>query len=77
MKAKAILLWGRAMLSRRIIIKIITNQLKNISRVEHSRYLTPNRFIFNMLTGLVIYCLKENKPTLYISNTEMNTKVTA
>ncbi|AGH43511.1 transposase [Paraglaciecola psychrophila 170] len=36
MKAKAISLWDRAMLSRRYIIQTINDQLKNISYIEHS-----------------------------------------
>jgi len=38
MKAKAMSLWDRAMLSRRFIIETINVQLKNISQVEHSRH---------------------------------------
>lgn len=38
MKAKAISLWDRAMLSRRFIIETINNQLKHISEIEHSRH---------------------------------------
>jgi hypothetical protein len=38
MKAKAISIFDRAMLSRRYIIEKINDQLKNISQVEHSRH---------------------------------------
>lgn len=41
MKAKAITLWDRAMLSMRFIIETSNDQLKNISQIEHSRYRSP------------------------------------
>lgn len=77
MKAKAISLWDRAMLSRRFIIETINDQLKNISQIEHSRHRSPNGFMLNMLAGLVAYCLKDNKPTLNISDVEKNAMVSA
>ena len=77
MKAKAISLWDRAMLSRRFIIETINDQLKNISQIEHSRHRSPNGFMLNMLAGLVAYCLKESKPTLNISDLERNSMVLA
>jgi len=66
MKAKAMSLWDRAMLSRRFIIESINDQLKNISQIEHSRHRGPNGFILNLLAGLVAYCLKDNKPHLIL-----------
>ena len=77
MKAKAISLWYRAMLSRRFIIETINDQLKNISQIEHSRHRSLNGFMLNMLAGLVAYCLKENKPTLNITDVERNSMVAA
>ena len=77
MKAKALSLWDRAMLSRRFIIETINDQLKNISQIEHSRHRSPNGFMLNMLAGLVAYCLKENKPTLNITDVERNSMVMA
>ena len=77
MKAKALSLWDRAMLSRRFIIETINDQLKNISQIEHSRHRSSHGFMLNLIGGLVAYCLKENKPTLNISDLEMNTMVKA
>jgi hypothetical protein len=45
MKAKAISLWDRAMLSKRYIIETINDQLKNISYIEHSRHRSMNGFM--------------------------------
>ena len=64
MKAKAISLWDRVMLSRRFIIETINDQLKNILFLEPSRHRSVNGFMLNLVAGLVAYCLKDNKPHL-------------
>ncbi len=58
MKAKAMSLWDRAMLSRGFIIETINDQLKNISHIERSRHSSINGFMLNLTGGLVAYCLK-------------------
>ena len=75
MKAKAISLWDRAMLSKRFIIETINDQLKNISQIEHSRHRSKNGFMLNLIGGLVAYCLKSDKPSLNISDAEFNSMV--
>jgi hypothetical protein len=77
MKAKAISLWDRAMLSRRYIIETINGQLKNISYIEHSMHRSMKGFMLNSLAGLVAYCLKENKPSLNLTDVELNSMVVA
>lgn len=77
MKAKALSMWDKAMLSRRFIIETINDQLKNISQIEHSRHRSVSGFMLNLLGGLVAYCLKDNKPTLNITDVERNSMVTA
>ncbi len=77
MKAKALSLWDKAMLSRRFIIETINDQLKNISQIEHSRHRNSNGFMLNLLGGLVAYCLKDNKPTLNLTDLEINSMVMA
>ncbi len=61
MKKKVISLWD---LKKRLLIETINDQLKNISYVEHTRHLSPNGFMLNMLAGLIAYCLKENQPSI-------------
>ena len=75
MKAKAMSLWDRAMLSKRFIIETINDQLKNISFIEHSRHRSMNGFMLNLMAGLVAYCLKENKPSLNLSDLELKSMV--
>lgn len=77
MKAKAMSLWDRAMLSKRFIIETINDQLKNISQIEHSRHRSINGFMLNLMSGLVAYCLKDNKPSLNITDVERNSMVKA
>lgn len=71
MKKKAMSLWDRTMLNKRFVIETINDQLKNISYVEHSRHLSVNGFMINMLAGLIAYCLKENKPALNLNAEEL------
>ncbi|MEP0354416.1 IS982 family transposase [Paraglaciecola sp.] len=77
MKAKAISMWDRVMLSKRFIIETINDQLKNISFIEHSRHRSVHGFTLNLLAGLVAYCLKENKPSLNLTDVERNSMVMA
>jgi hypothetical protein len=77
MKAKAISLWDRAMLSRHFVIETINDQLKNISFFEHSRHLNVNGFVLNLMAGLVAYCLNDDKPHLDITDVERNSMVLA
>lgn len=72
MKARAISLWDRAMLSRRFIIETINDPLKNISQIELSGHRSVYGFMLNMIAGLIAYRLKDNKPQLNITNAELN-----
>ena len=77
MKAKALSLWDKAMLSKRFIIETINDQLKNISQIEHSRHRSVSGFMLNVIAGLVAYSLKDKKPKLNITDVERNTMVVA
>ena len=71
MKAKAMSLWDRVMLSKRFIIETINDQLKSISFIEHLRHRSMNGFMLNLMAGLVAYSLKENKPSLNLTDVEL------
>jgi Transposase DDE domain len=71
MKAKAQSAWDKIMLSKRFIIETINDQLKNISQIEHTRHRSVHGFMLNMIGGLVAYCLKEDKPSIKLSHSEM------
>ncbi|EKT62560.1 IS982 family transposase [Providencia burhodogranariea] len=70
MMPKLLAAWDREMLSKRFIIKTINDQLKNITQIEHSRHRSLHGFMLNLLGDLVAYCLKPNKLSLKLSNTE-------
>ncbi len=70
MKARVLSLWDKAMLSKRFIIETINDQLKNISQIEHSRHRSVHGFMLNLMGGLIAYCLKEDKPSLNLSETD-------
>jgi len=72
MKARALSLWDRAMLSRRFIIETVNDQLKNISQIEHTRHRSVHGFMLNVIGGLVAYQLKERKRQLNLTSAEFN-----
>ncbi len=77
MKAKAQSVWDKTMLSKRFIIETINDQLKNISQIEHSRHRSLHGFMLNMVCGLVAYCLKEDKPSINVTRSEITVLMTA
>ena len=64
MKNQLILLSDRLMLRKRFIIETITDQLKNISQIEHTRHRSPANFAVNLLAGLIAYTHQPKKPSL-------------
>ncbi|MBE3669107.1 hypothetical protein BOO25_09160 [Vibrio navarrensis] len=55
---------------KRFVIETINDQLKNISQIEHSHHRSLHGFMLNLLGGLITYCLKPEKPSLNITDTE-------
>jgi Transposase DDE domain len=49
---------------KRAIIETISDQLKNISQIEHSRHRSPVNCMVNILGGLIAYCHQPKKPSL-------------
>lgn len=54
----------KVFLRRRAIIETITDQLKNISQIEHTRHRSPVNFLVNLVAGLLAYCHQPKKPSL-------------
>ena len=54
----------KLLLRKRAIIETITDQLKNISQIEHSRHRSPINFLVNLVAGLIAYCHQPKKPSL-------------
>jgi DDE family transposase len=66
MKNRLMLMFDKIMLRKRAIIESVTDQLKNISQIEHSRHRSVVNFFVNLVAGLVAYTFREKKPSLNI-----------
>jgi hypothetical protein len=66
MKNRLMLIFDKIMLRKRAIIESVTDQLKNISQIEHSRHRSVANCFVNLLAGLVAYTFREKKPSLNI-----------
>ncbi|MBS9425561.1 hypothetical protein EAE90_18490 [Photorhabdus caribbeanensis] len=55
------------MLSKCFIKRPFNDQLKSISQIEHLCHRSVKGFILTVLGGIIVYCLKKNKPSLNIS----------
>jgi hypothetical protein len=64
MKNRLILLSDKLLLRKRSILETITDQLKNISHIEHSRHRSLANFMVNLLAGLIAYSHQPKKPCL-------------
>lgn len=71
MKDKVISAFDRAMLSKRYIIETVNDQLKNISQIEHSRHRSKTGFMLNVISGIVAYCLKKQKPCIKLASSDL------
>src|SRR5437868_13320087 len=66
MKNRLMLIFDKIMLRKRAIIESVTDQLKNISQIEHSRHRSVANCFVNLVAGLVAYTWREKKPSLNI-----------
>ena len=66
MRNRLVPLFDKIMLRKRAIIESVTDQLKNISQIEHSRHRSVANCFVNLLAGLVAYTWREKKPSLNI-----------
>jgi transposase len=54
----------KLLLRKRAIIETITDQLKNISQIEHTRHRSFWNFLGNLVAGLIAYTWRPTKPSL-------------
>lgn len=66
MKNRLMSLPDKLLLRKRAIIESITDQLKNISQIEHARHRSPINFCVNLVCGLIAYCHQPKKPSLHL-----------
>lgn len=64
MKPQLMLLTDRLLLRKRFIIETITDQLKNISQIEHTRHRSQTNFAVNLIAGLIAYTHQSKKPAI-------------
>jgi hypothetical protein len=66
MRNRLLPFFDKIMLRKRAIIESVTDQLKNISQIEHSRHRSVANCFVNLLAGLIAYTWREKKPSLNI-----------
>jgi hypothetical protein len=64
MRNKLMPLLDKLLLRKRSIIETITDQLKNISQIEHTRHRSLWNFLGNVAAGLIAYTWRPTKPSL-------------
>jgi hypothetical protein len=67
MKNRLMSLSDKLLLRKRAIIESVTDQLKNISQIEHTRHRSPLNFCINLMCGLIAYCHQPKKPSLRLN----------
>jgi hypothetical protein len=66
MKNRLMHLSDKLLLRKRAIIESITEGLKNISQIEHSRHRSPTNFVVHLIAGLIAYSHQDKKPGLHL-----------
>lgn len=66
MKNRLMLLSDKVLLRKRAILESITDQLKNISQIEHTRHRSLANLMVNLVAGLVAYSHQPKKPSLHL-----------
>ncbi|PCS21747.1 hypothetical protein BTN49_2759 [Candidatus Enterovibrio escicola] len=61
MKPKVMKHWNRLILQKQFIIETVFEQLKNISKIEHSRHHSCTNFMVNLLAWLLAYSFQPRK----------------
>ena len=71
MKNRLILLWDKLLLRKRAVVETVIDQLKNISRIEHSRHRSPINYFTEIVAGLIAYTYREKLPSLNLRADEL------
>jgi len=56
----------RILLRKRAIIESVNDELKNISKLQHTRHRSLGNFLINLMSALSAYCFFPKKPSLNI-----------
>jgi hypothetical protein len=71
MRNKLLPLADKLLLRKRALIETINDQLKNISQIEHTRHRSGVNAMVNLLAGLVAYTHQPKKPSLDLSQNQL------
>ena len=71
MKNRLVVLEDKLLTRKRFIIETIADQLKNISRIQRTRHLSPTNLLVNPIAGLIANTWQPKKPSLNLSAEEM------
>lgn len=71
MQNRLMVLTDKLLLRKRAIVETIYDQLKNISQIEHTRHRSFRNFAVHLLCGLIAYCHQPKKPSLHLSNSDV------
>jgi hypothetical protein len=71
MKNRLLALFDKLMLRKRVLIETITDQLKNISQVAHTRHRSVDNFLVNLVAGLIAYTHQPRKPSLNLRDASL------
>ena len=66
MKGALMSVSDRLLLRKRAIIETVNDELKNIAQVEHSRHVSFDNFIVNLLGAISAYCFFPKKPCICV-----------
>lgn len=72
MKNSLMSLADKILLRKRAIIESVTDELKNICQIEHSRHRSFKNFIVNLISGLIAYSFLPKKPSIQYEIVESN-----
>ena len=68
MKPRLVPLMDKLLWRKRAIIETITDQLKNIAQMAHTRHRSIDNFMVNLIAGLIAYTWQPRKPSLNLVN---------
>lgn len=71
MKNRLLELWDKILLKKRSLIESIFNVMKSALHLEHSRHRSVVNAVVYILTTLIAYCWKPNKPKIKFNKQEM------
>jgi len=66
MKHKSLSATDKILLRKRAIIESVNDELKNICQLQHTRHLSINGFLFNIMNVLASYSFFPKNPSLNI-----------